>query len=150
MGSAPNPLGARQARPSWAGGCLELVAVQLHVGCKRALWPVKERGKHLPRLVAVVVDRLRRERTSAEQGLGSGEGGGGGGLRLLAQDDHLRLLALHERLEDLGDVQWQRVLVRDHVDRTVRAHRERSPQLLLRGCRTDGRSNDLSDDLLLL
>lgn len=57
-------------------GCLELVAVQLHVGCKRALWPVKERGKHLPRLVAVVVDRLCRERTGVEQGLGSGEGGG--------------------------------------------------------------------------
>ena len=65
--------------PSTSRVTLALIALDLQLGGEGGLRPAEEGGQHLTRLVGVVVDRL------------------------LAEDDELRPLLLHDALEDLGD-----------------------------------------------
>lgn len=90
------------------------------------LRPVHQRPEHLPRLVGVIVDGL------------------------LAEDDKLGRLLLHQLLHQLRHVQGEGRPIVDDVDRAVSAHREGGAQLLLRGGRTDGDGNDFGRHLLFL
>jgi hypothetical protein len=86
--------------------------------------------EHLARLIAVVVDRL------------------------LAEDDHPRLLVGSDLRQNLGDS--ERLHLRANIiwrldeDRAVGAHRKRGAQSLLRFRRPDRHGNDLGRDALFL
>ena len=92
-----------------------LVTGELELRGERGLRTIPQRREHLPGLAVVVIDRL------------------------LAEDDQQRLLPLDELEQDAAaTVSGSMAASALHVQRAVRAHRERGAQLLLAVRGADG------------
>ena len=107
-------------------GHADLAARRVELRCEGALRPAEQSREHLARGIIVVVDRL------------------------LAEDDHLRLLFAGDPGEQLGDSERLHFLVGLDQDGAVGAHCERGAKRLLRLRRADGHGDDLGRDALLL
>src|SRR6185312_11979234 len=95
-----------------------LPVIKLHLGGEGCLRTLPERRQHLSSLAVVIVDRL------------------------LTDDDEEGLLVLGELQQGAGSHERLDDTVRLHVQRTIRAHCEAGPQLLLTVRRPDARYDD--------
>jgi hypothetical protein len=105
---------------------LRLAVGHFHLAGKGGLRQIRQRGQHLARLVAVVVNRL------------------------LAQDDQARLLLVHQRLEELRHGKRLQLFGGFHQDRAVRADGHGRAQCFLALGHAAGDGDDFRRDALFL